>query len=240
MASASTPKPKKDRASDAPHYWEHRKRLKQKFLEKGLDSFHDYETVELLLTYGIARRDIKPLAKSLLQQFGSLRGILDASQQELLAISGMGLHTVILIKLVKEIFTQYLKETAQEKLQVTCTTELINYCKTAMGSLKDEQFRVIFLNAQNRIIDFETLTEGIVNQAVVYPRKVLEKALERKASAIILIHNHPSGHIRPSDADLRLTRNIQESARLLDILVHDHLIIGENRFFSFREEGLMP
>ncbi len=98
---------------------------------------------------------------------------------------------------------------------------------------------MIFLDAQNRIIDDEPIQEGIVNQAVVYPRKVLEKALKRKASAIILLHNHPSGHIRPSDADIRLTRTIQETAKVLDILVHDHIIIGENRFFSFREEGMM-
>jgi DNA repair protein RadC len=108
-----------------------------------------------------------------------------------------------------------------------------------MGGLKDEQFRVIYLDAQNRIIDSESIEEGIVNQAVVYPRKVIEKALKKKASALILVHNHPSGHIKPSDADIRLTRTIQETARILDILVHDHIIIGENRFFSFREEGMM-
>ncbi|MDQ1278073.1 MAG: repair protein RadC [Thermodesulfobacteriota bacterium] len=108
-----------------------------------------------------------------------------------------------------------------------------------MGALKDEEFRVCYLDAQNKIITFATIQEGVVNQAVVYPRKVLEKALQCKASAIILVHNHPSGHVRPSDADIHLTRTIQETARTLDILVHDHIIIGENRFFSFREEGLM-
>ncbi|HOG07237.1 MAG TPA: DNA repair protein RadC, partial [Syntrophales bacterium] len=103
----------------------------------------------------------------------------------------------------------------------------------------DEQFRVIYLDAQNRIIDSELIEEGIVNQAVVYPRKVIERALKKKASALILAHNHPSGHVRPSDADVRLTKSVQDTARLLDILVHDHIIIGENRFFSFREEGMM-
>ena len=109
-----------------------------------------------------------------------------------------------------------------------------------MGGKKDEEFCVIYLDAQNQIIEFETIQKGIVNQAVVYPRQVLESALKKKASAIILAHNHPSGHIRPSDADIRLTKSIQETAKVLDILVHDHIIIGENRFFSFREEGLMP
>ena len=109
-----------------------------------------------------------------------------------------------------------------------------------MGGKKDEEFCVIYLDAQNQIIEFETIQKGIVNQAVVYPRQVLESALKKKASAIILAHNHPFGHIRPSDADIRLTKSIQETAKVLDILVHDHIIIGENRFFSFREEGLMP
>lgn len=108
-----------------------------------------------------------------------------------------------------------------------------------MGGLKDEHFAVIYLNARNRIIAVETIQEGIVNQAVVYPRKVLEKALSRKASAIILVHNHPSGHVRPSDADIRLTRILQDAARVMDIALHDHLIVGENRFFSFREEGIL-
>ena len=99
---------------------------------------------------------------------------------------------------------------------------------------------MIYLDAQNQIIEFETVQKGIVNQAVVYPRQVLESALKKKATAIILAHNHPSGHVRPSDADIRLTKTIQETAKVLDILVHDHIIIGEDRFFSFREEGLMP
>lgn len=226
-------------AADPPHYLEHRLRLKEKFVGSGVDAFHDYEVLELLLTYAIPRRDLKPLAKELLTQFGSLKGVLDAQSGDLEQIKGIGLHTALLIKLIKDVAALYLKERAKEKAQISCTRELFDYCQTAMGGLKDEQFRVIYLDAQNRIIDVETIQDGIVNQAVVYPRKVLEKALRRKASAIILVHNHPSGHVKPSEADIRLTRTIQETARMLDILVHDHIIIGENRFFSFREEGMM-
>jgi DNA repair protein RadC len=109
-----------------------------------------------------------------------------------------------------------------------------------MGGLKDEKFSVIYLNAQNRIINIETIQEGIVNQAVVYPRKVLEKALKHKASAIILVHHHPSGKVSPSDADIKLTKAIQETAKVLEILVHDHIIVQENRFYSFRERGILP
>ena len=213
--------------------------MKKKFAESGIDAFHDYEVLELLLSYAIPRKDVKPLAKRLLHKFGSLKGIVDAEVSSLEKIEGVSVHTAILIKLIKEMGTLYLKEKARDKPQITCTTELLNYCKTYMGCLKDEQFCVIYLDAQNKITDIETIQEGIVNQAVVYPRKVLENALKQKASAIIMVHNHPSGHVKPSDADIRLTKTIQETARILDIIVHDHIIIGENRFFSFREEGLI-
>jgi DNA repair protein RadC len=219
---------------------EHRKRLRQKFLTAGMVAFHDYEVVELLLTFAIPRRDVKPQAKKLLREFGSLKGIVDAEIGDLEKISGVGKESAIVIKFIRELATLYLEQKAKEKPQIACTSELLDFCRTAMGGKKDEEFCVIYLDAQNQIIEFETVQKGIANQAVVYPRQVLERALRKKASAIILAHNHPSGHVRPSDADIRLTKTIQETARALDILVHDHIIIGENRFFSFREEGLMP
>jgi DNA repair protein RadC len=218
----------------------HRQRLKQKFKTAGIDALHDYEVLELLLTYVIRQQNVKPLAKALLEQFGSLKGILDTELADLQTVSGIGEHSAILLKLVKETAALYLKQKAKEKKQVTCTSELLDYCRTVMGGKRDEEFCVIYLDAQNQIIEFETIQRGVVNQAVVYPRQVLESALKKKASAIILAHNHPSGHVRPSDADIRLTKTIQETAKVLDILVHDHIIVGENRFFSFREEGLMP
>ncbi len=224
---------------DIPHYRGHRSRLKEKFVHSGVESFHDYEVLELLLGYAIPQKDVKPLAKTLLNTFGGIKGVSDADIETLCTVSGISNHTAILIKLIKEISGLYLKDHAKGKTQISCTSELLNYCKTRMGGLKDEQFCVIYLDAQNQLIDMETIQEGIVNQAVVYPRQVLENALRQKASAIILVHNHPSGHVRPSDADIRLTRTIQEAARMLEILVHDHVIIGENRFFSFREEGIM-
>jgi len=174
-----------------------------------------------------------------LKTFGSIKGVIDADMEDLEKVRGIGSSSSVALKLVKDLCALYLKQHAMEKPQITCTSELVNYCKASLGGVKDEQFRVIFLDAQNRIIDIEIIQEGIVNQAVVYPRKVLENALRQKASAIILLHNHPSGNVRPSDADIRLTRTIQETAKILDILVHDHIIIGENRFFSFREEGIM-
>ena len=192
-----------------------------------------------MLGYAIPRQDVKPLAKDLLKNFGGLKAVLDAEPSDLLEISGVGAHTTVLIKLVKELNVLYLKEKAKEKVQISCTSELLDYCKTRLGGLKDEHFCVIYLDAQNQLIEMEQIQQGIVNQAVVYPRQVLETALRRKASAMILVHNHPSGHVKPSDADIRLTKTIQEAARMLEILVHDHVIIGENRFFSFREEGIL-
>jgi DNA repair protein RadC len=222
-----------------PHYHGHRQRLREKYATAAPGALYDYEMLELLLSYAIPRKDVKPLAKALLKRFSSLKGIMDALEEEIVEVTGIGPHAATLIRMVREMGTRYLKEEVRGKVQISCTTELIDYCKSALGGLKDERFCVIYLNAQNQMIDMEVIEEGIVNQAVVYPRKVLENSLKRKASAIILVHNHPSGQVKPSDADIRLTQTLREATKSLDIMVHDHLIIGENRFFSFREEGMI-
>ncbi len=217
----------------------HRRRLKEKYLSSSIAAFHPYEAVELLLTFALPRRDVKPLAKELLRRFGSLRGVVASDAAELLSVPGLGEHAVALIKLVKDLGDLYLKEKAMDRIQISCTQELLDYCRCTMGGLKEEQFRIIYLDTRNRMMDVDILEKGVVNQAVVYPRKVIEHALKRKASALILVHNHPSGHVVPSEADIRLTRTIEEAARVLDILIHDHLIVGEEKVFSFREEGMM-
>jgi len=224
---------------DGPHHLGHRERLKARFERAGVAGLQDYEVLELLLFYALHRRDVKHLAKELLKRFGSLKGVLDADREALLSTPGIGPHAATLFRVVREVGSLTLRQRAEEHEQISSTRELIDYCLSSMGGLKDEHFAVIYLNARNRIIRVETIQEGIVNQAVVYPRKVLEKALAHKASAIILVHNHPSGHVRPSDADIRLTRVLQDAARVMDIALHDHLIVGENRFFSFREEGIL-
>ncbi len=220
------------------HHLGHRDRLKDRFERAGITGLQDYEILELLLFYALPRKDVKPLAKDLLKRFGSLKEVLDAGNEALEGVPGIGRHAVLLFKLVRDLGSLYLQQRAAEKEQISSTRELIDYCISSMGGLKDEHFAVIYLNARNKIIKVDTIQEGIVNQAVVYPRKVLEKALTHKASAI-LVHNHPSGHVRPSDADIRLTRVLQDAARVMDIALHDHLIVGENRFFSFREEGIL-
>jgi DNA repair protein RadC len=224
---------------DTPHHLGHRHRLKDRFQRAGITGLQDYEVLELLLFYVLPQGDVKPRAKELLKRFGSLKNVLDADPEALMEVMGIGPHSSLFFKVVREVSSLYLRQGAELKEQISSTKELIDYCLSAMGGLKDEHFAVIYLNARNKIIKVETIQEGIVNQAVVYPRKVLEKALANKASAIILVHNHPSGHVRPSDADIRLTRVLQDAARVMDIVLHDHLIVGENRFFSFREEGIL-
>lgn len=224
---------------EAPHHLGHRKRLKERYEKAGMEGLQDYEILELLLFYAIPQGDVKARAKELLKRFGSLKNVLDADLKALKEVPGIGEHSSLFFRVVRDVRTLYLRQGAELKDQISSTKELIDYCLASMGGLKDEHFAVIYLNARNRIIQVETIQEGIVNQAVVYPRKVLEKALKHKASAIILVHNHPSGHVRPSDADIRLTRVLQDAARVMDIVLHDHLIVGENRFFSFREEGIL-
>jgi len=240
LGSAVPPFKKKhpENKKTTPHYHGHRQRLRERFM-MGDAHLADYEFLELLLGYAVPRKDVKPVAKELLQKFATLNGVMDASLEELIQVPEIGITSATLIKVVRKMGTLYLGEKAKEKVQISCTEELINYCRSLFGGIKDEQFCVIYLTPQNRIIDMEVIAEGIVNQAVVYPRKVLERALQKKASAIILVHNHPSGHLEPSQADIQLTRSVIKSASVLNISVHDHLIVGENGAFSFREEGLM-
>lgn len=221
------------------HYADHRQRLKERYLSAGSDGLHNYEVIELLLTYTIPRKDVKPLAKALLAKFHDFRGILDADLKELEDTPGLGAHSAILIKLLKDIAAIYLGEKARRKVQISSSRELLDYCKLAFGGLKDERFSAIYLDAQNKIIEIETIQEGIVNQAVVYPRKIFENALRKKATALILVHNHPSGAVRPSPADINLTKIIRDTGRALNIDVHDHVIVGENNYYSFREEGVV-
>jgi DNA repair protein RadC len=224
-------------AEEKPHYHGHRKRLKDRYLKTGLDALEDYEVLELLLTHSQPRRDVKPAAKNLLKTFGGLKEVLEADSNDLTQVEGIGPGAALLIRLVKDLAVRYLDQTAKKKPHLGSTPELLRYCKAYFGGIKDEEFRVIFLDNHHHIIQVETLQQGTVNQAVVYPRKVLERALQHKASGIILVHNHPSGYVRPSPDDIRLTKIIAQTAAKLDIQVHDHLIIGGDTFYSLRERG---
>lgn len=225
---------------EVPHYIGHRKRLKNRFLQTGLDAFRDYEVVEFILTYAQARKDTKPRAKDLLKTFGSLRGIVEAPLEKLKEVKGIGEHSAVLFKLVKAASERYLRDRLINAQNVIASPgELITYCQSKMGWLKDEQFRLIYLNTRNQVIEEEVLQEGTVDQAVVYPRKVMERAIRLKATALILVHNHPSGSPYPSPEDRELTRTLALAAKNLQIKVHDHLIIGQEGHFSFLENNLL-
>ena len=215
----------------------HRKRLRERFKKVGLKGFHEYEFIELLLTYAIPQRDVKPLAKELIQRFDGLKGIFDASVEELTSVTGIGERTALLIKLLKEGATLYLKTRIKSKEVLSSPLDVFNFCQHALSGEKNEKFMVIYLTAKNEVIEVETLEEGTINQTAVYPRKVIEEALRHNAAALIFVHNHPSGDPTPSQTDRLLTEDLEKAASTIDIAIHDHIIIGKNSHFSGRENG---
>lgn len=224
---------------EVPHYIGHKNRLKDRFLNAGPDALADYELLELLISFSIGRKDVKKLAKVLLKKFGSFAGVLDADTKQLLQIEGIGKSTAVAIKVAKESSVKYLKQKTINRSVISSPEALVNYCKAAMTGLRDEEFRVIFLNSKNEIIDDEVLCRGTVDQTAVYPRKILERALHHNAASVIFVHNHPSGHPAPSNADKDLTRILKEAVGTVQIKVHDHMIIGREDHFSFAEAGLL-
>ncbi len=225
--------------AEKPHYHGHRQRLRTRFLQGGPGALQDYELLELLLTFAIPYSDVKPLAKGLIAHFGSFTQVLDASPQALMEVTGLKEYSAILIRLVKACSEYALKSEALKRQAIRSLDNLVEYCRASMGGLPDEQFRVIYLNSQNEIIAEEIVQEGTVNQTVVYPRKVLELALKHKATGLILVHNHPSGNLKPSAADLELTRSLVKASRALNLTVHDHLIISRHGYFSLAEKNLL-
>ena len=235
--------------SEKPHYFGHRNRLRERLKKAGLASFQDYEAVELLLTLAIPRKDVKIPAKEAIKRFGSFRGVLDAPFEELRKIPGIGEVAPFAIRFIREAATLYLQPRSQADLTLKRTEPetisledpkiLFNYCMAALGANTDEVFKVIYLDSRFKVIDHETLTEGTIDRATVYPRKVMESALKKKASILIFAHNHPDGNINPSDHDKTLTRALLLAAKTLNITVYDHLIVSKDEVFSFRGAGLL-
>lgn len=217
----------------------HRKRLREKFIKSGLAGFSDYEVVELLLSLGTPRKDTKPQAKEALKKFKTLRGVLSASMQELQQIKGIGAHSAFGIKLMQEVAREYLKEIILDKPAFQSSQEIFDYLYHSMRDLKNEVFKVLYLTSQNQIIDAADLFEGTVNGSSVAPRQVMEQALAQNAAALIFAHNHPSGNCEPSASDKELTRDLVFAGSTVQIKILDHLIIGNNRYFSFSGEGLI-
>lgn len=215
----------------------HRKRLREKFLESGLDGFHDYEVVELLLTLAMPRKDCKDAAKAAMERFKTLQGVLEASPKALCEIPGIGPKNLLGIKLIKAVADRYLKKRLLHQDALNNSKELFEYLYHSIRDKTRECFNVVFLNAKNRVVATETLFEGTLTASSVYPREVVLAALNHHAAALIFAHNHPSGDPKPSPEDVAITRQLVFACRVVGITVHEHLIIGNNRYFSFADEG---
>lgn len=215
----------------------HRKRLREKFLASGLEGFHDYEVIELLLTLATPRRDCKDAAKAALKRFKSFQGVFEASAEELCEVNGIGPTNVFGVKLAKAVADRYLEKRLVQRDPVNNSRELFDYLYGTMRDRNRECFKALFLDAKNRIIGTETLFEGTLTASSVYPREVVRAALDQHAAALIFAHNHPSGDPSPSAEDIAVTRQLIEACRVMGITVHEHLVIGDNRYFSFADAG---
>jgi len=226
--------------TETPHYLGHRKRVREKFRQFGLDVFReDYEVLELLLMFVKRQGDVKPLAKELVARFGSFKEVLDAPEDELLAVEGLGPVGVTMIRFVKEAAARYLQQTSRARFSPDSPEVLIQYCIVRMGAEPNEKFRVICLDSNFAIVGEENVAEGTVDQAAVYPRKVMEIALAAKATTLVFVHNHPDGNVEPSEFDKTLTRGLALAAKTMGISVYDHIIVSKDAHFSFRENGLL-
>lgn len=226
-------------ATAKPDYLGHRKRLRERFRRGGIEGFHDYEILELLLTYAIPRIDVKPIAKKLIRHFGSLSGVLDATQQEIEEVAKVTPYSSTLIGLVKETCGAYLSEKMKDREILSSSQAVLDFARLTLAGLAHESFMVIFLNTKNQVLHHQVVHEGTVNRAVIYPRRIVEEALTHHASGLILVHNHPSGQCDPSAEDRQLTRALMEATRAMDIRVLDHIIVGKDGHFSFAGAQLL-
>jgi len=215
----------------------HRKRLREKFLDSGLAGFHDYEVVELLLTLAMPRKDCKDAAKAAMKQFKTLQGVLEASPKALCEVPGIGPKNLLGIKLIKAVADRYLEKRLLHQDALNNSKELFEYLYHSIRDKTRECFNVVFLDAKNRVVATETLFEGTLTASSVYPREVVLAALNQHAAALIFAHNHPSGDPKPSQEDIAITRQLVFACKVVGITVHEHLIIGNNRYFSFADEG---
>lgn len=218
---------------------DHRKRLRSRFMEGGAAAIPDYELLELVLFRAIPRQDVKPLARLLLDTFGDFNRVVTASPSRLSMVKGVGDAVVQELKIVEAAAQRMMRARVMNRPLLSSWDALLDYCHTAMAHRETEQFRILFLDRKNVLIADEEQAKGTVDHVPVYPREVVKRALELNASAIILVHNHPSGDPTPSDADLSMTHQIKDAAEVLGIILHDHLIIGKSRELSFRSEGYL-
>lgn len=224
-------------------YWQqkgegHRGRLRDRFIDRGLDGFTDAEVLELLLTFGTPRSDCKEAARALLDSFGSLTAVLEAPMRLLQEVNGVGPKNSFAVRFVQSVARRYLQERLKGKRYLHSAKEVTDFLQHALRGLKKEVFMAIFLDASHAIVDTRMIAEGTINVNTVYPRELVVQSLELHAAALIIAHNHPSGALKPSPQDVHLTRTLFVICSWLQIQLLDHLIIGDG-YFSFSENGLM-
>jgi DNA repair protein RadC len=224
---------------DTPHYHGHRDRLRQRFLSGGAEALPDYEMLELLLFMAIPLKDVKPIAKALLARFGNLAGVLNASFEELQSVEGVKEKTAANLKIMQATAFRMLKQEVMRQPVLNSWSRLVDYCAATMAHEKIEHFRVLFLNKKNELIADEIQQSGTVDHTPAYPREIIKRALELNATALILVHNHPSGDPKPSNADVDMTYAIKGAAEPFNIILHDHLIVARGGTTSFKTMGLL-
>jgi DNA repair protein RadC len=217
-----------------PHYHGHRDRLRARFAEAGGDALPDYELLELVLFRSLPRRDVKPIAKELIRRFGTFAEVLSAPPGRLMETDGVGESVVADLKVIEAAGRRLAKGAVAKRPVLSSWSAVIDYCRAAMAFADKEQFRLLFLDKRNALIADEVQQSGTIDHTPVYPREVVKRALELSASALILVHNHPSGDPTPSAADIKMTREIAEVAKPLGIVIHDHIIVGREGHASFK------
>jgi DNA repair protein RadC len=235
--------PGRDKTTTSPaekaHYLGHRQRLRQRFLVAGSEAISDYEMLELILFRAIPQRDVKPLAKELLATFGSFAEVIAAPAERLNEVDGLGEAAIAELKIVQAAANRLVRGEVKQRQVLSSWSNVLDYCRAAMAFESKEHFRILFLDKGNHLIADEQHQTGTVDHTPVYPREVVKRALELSATAVILVHNHPSGDPTPSRADIDMTRAIVEVARPLGIAVHDHLIVGKDGHASLKALKLM-
>jgi len=221
-------------------YEGHRERLRQRFEKSGLQGFHDYEVLELLLTFVIPRQDTKPIAKELINKFKNFPAVLNADINDLQNIKGIKDRSAQFIKILKEIISYLFEERAKnEEIQFTKLVDLVDYLKATIGGNKNEVLRILYLNSQNKLIHSENLSEGTVTETVAFPRKVVEGALKNNATSVIIAHNHPGGIPEPSENDNSITEQIKNALKTVNISLQEHVIIADSGFYSYRQNSFL-
>ena len=228
-----------DRKDSKPHYHGHRQRLRERFLATGGDGMPDYEMLEMLLALAIPRRDVKPLAKALLARFGSFAGVIAADTDRLLTVTGMGESSAAALKLVRAAAVRLARQEILGRDAISSWDKLLDYCRAAMAHESVEQLRLLFLDRKNVLIADEVQQRGTVDHTPLYVREVVKRALELGASALIVVHNHPSGDPTPSRGDIDMTKQVKDALEKIGITLHDHVVIGRTGHTSFRATGLL-